>query len=161
MLFIPLQITEVGLCFLCKYVAELSYLLFHFFHVFLSNKAGLFWCSIIKYIIVTYKSYPQESNLETTTWTYINKCFFARLMIKTPPFERGRNHRNDRPELVERLWGMINNKFWYDSRLRWVGGEAVGHDQQQVLVRQQALESWWNIKFDTSLNHTVQCVWSE
>lgn len=42
----------------------------------------------------------------------------ARLMIKTPPFERGRNHRNDRPDLVERLWGMINSKFWYDSRLR-------------------------------------------
>ncbi len=45
-------------------------------------------------------------------------------MIKTPPFERGRNHRNDRPELVERLWGMINSKFWYDSRLRSVGGRA-------------------------------------
>jgi hypothetical protein len=43
-------------------------------------------------------------------------------MIKTPPFERGRNHRNDRPELVERLWGMINSKFWYDSRLRSVAG---------------------------------------
>ena len=24
-----------------------------------------------------------------------------------------------------------------------VGGEAVGHDQQQVLVRQQAQVSWW------------------
>ena len=26
--------------------------------------------------------------------------------------------RNDRPEMVERMWGMINSKFWYDSRLR-------------------------------------------
>ena len=46
-------------------------------------------------------------------------------MIKTPPFERGRNHRNDRPELVERLWGMINNKFWYDSKLRLVAHTDV------------------------------------
>ena len=42
----------------------------------------------------------------------------ARCLVQTPPFERGRHHRNDRPELVERLWNMINSGFWYDSRLR-------------------------------------------
>merc|ERR1719278_672450 len=42
----------------------------------------------------------------------------VRLLIKTPPFERGRHHRNDTHRLVERLWGMINGGFWYDSRLR-------------------------------------------
>jgi len=42
----------------------------------------------------------------------------ARLMISNPPFDKGRNHRNDRPELVDRMWKMINSKFWYDSRLR-------------------------------------------
>ena len=26
--------------------------------------------------------------------------------------------RNDRPELVERMWSLINNKLWHDSRLR-------------------------------------------
>merc|ERR1711879_71437 len=42
----------------------------------------------------------------------------VRMLIKTPPFERGRHHRNDTHRLVERLWGMINGGFWYDSRLR-------------------------------------------
>ena len=31
----------------------------------------------------------------------------ARLMVSTPPFDRARNHRNDKPELVERLWGLM------------------------------------------------------
>jgi len=42
----------------------------------------------------------------------------VRLMIKTPPFEKGRHHRNDSYKLVERLWGLINSQFWYDSKLR-------------------------------------------
>jgi len=42
----------------------------------------------------------------------------VRLLIKTPPFEKGRHHRNDNYKLVERLWGLINSQFWYDSRLR-------------------------------------------
>jgi len=42
----------------------------------------------------------------------------CRMLIKNPPFERGRNHRNDRLDLVEHLWKLINNKLWYDSRLR-------------------------------------------
>ena len=32
----------------------------------------------------------------------------ARLMVATPPFDRhARSHRNDKPELVERLWGLM------------------------------------------------------
>jgi len=42
----------------------------------------------------------------------------VRLLIKTPPFEKGRHHRNDSYKLIERLWGLINSQFWYDSRLR-------------------------------------------
>jgi len=42
----------------------------------------------------------------------------ARLLVSNPPFERGRNHRNDSPKLVERLWGLMNSYFWYDSTLR-------------------------------------------
>ena len=42
----------------------------------------------------------------------------VRCLIQCPPFERGRHHRNDRPELVERLYNLINSGFWYDSRLR-------------------------------------------
>jgi len=42
----------------------------------------------------------------------------CRMLIKTPPFEKGRHHRNDSHRLVERLWGMVNGGFWYDSRLR-------------------------------------------
>merc|ERR1712098_864323 len=42
----------------------------------------------------------------------------VRLLIKTPPFEKGRHHRNDSYKLVERLWCLINSQFWYDSRLR-------------------------------------------
>jgi len=45
-----------------------------------------------------------------------HKC--VRLLIKTPPFEKGRHHRNDSYKLVERLWNLINSQFWYDSRLR-------------------------------------------
>ena len=26
--------------------------------------------------------------------------------------------RNNKKDLVERLWSVINSKFWYDSRLR-------------------------------------------
>ena len=33
-------------------------------------------------------------------------------MVKTPPFEKGRHHRNDTYRLVERLWGLINGGFW-------------------------------------------------
>jgi transcription initiation factor TFIID subunit 2 len=42
----------------------------------------------------------------------------VRMLIKTPPFEKGRHHRNDTHRLVERLWGLIDGGFWYDSRLR-------------------------------------------
>ena len=42
----------------------------------------------------------------------------VRSLIQCPPFERGRHHRNDRPELVDRLYTLINSGFWYDSRLR-------------------------------------------
>merc|ERR1711936_541210 len=42
----------------------------------------------------------------------------VRLLIKTPPFEKGRHHRNDSYKLVARLWCLINSQFWYDSRLR-------------------------------------------
>ena len=31
----------------------------------------------------------------------------ARLMVATPPFDRARSHRNDKPELVERLWDLM------------------------------------------------------
>jgi len=42
----------------------------------------------------------------------------VRLLIKNPPFERGRHHRNDRKELVQEMWSMMNSHFWYDSRMR-------------------------------------------
>merc|ERR1712079_562613 len=42
----------------------------------------------------------------------------TRCLVNCPPFERGRHHRNDRPELVEKLYNLINSGFWYDSRLR-------------------------------------------
>lgn len=42
----------------------------------------------------------------------------VRLLIKNPPFERGRHHRNDKKELVQEMWGMMNSHFWYDSRMR-------------------------------------------
>lgn len=42
----------------------------------------------------------------------------CRFMIENPPFDRARHHRNDKPELVERLWNFMNSGFWYDSRLR-------------------------------------------
>ena len=41
-----------------------------------------------------------------------------RYLIENPPFDRNRRHKNDRPELVERIWKMMNETFWYDSRLR-------------------------------------------
>ncbi len=28
----------------------------------------------------------------------------CRLLVETPPFDRARRHKNDRPELAERLW---------------------------------------------------------
>ena len=41
-----------------------------------------------------------------------------RLLVDKPPFEKAQHHRNDRKELVERLWSLMNSGFWYDSRLR-------------------------------------------
>lgn len=41
-----------------------------------------------------------------------------RLLVNNPPFEKARHHRNDKKELVERLWSLMNSAFWYDSRLR-------------------------------------------
>ena len=31
----------------------------------------------------------------------------ARLMIENPPFDRARQHRNDREQLADRLWDMM------------------------------------------------------
>ncbi|XP_071743330.1 transcription initiation factor TFIID subunit 2 [Lepeophtheirus salmonis] len=42
----------------------------------------------------------------------------CRLIVDNPFFERAKNHKNDRYQLVERLWSLMNTKFWYDSRLR-------------------------------------------
>jgi len=42
----------------------------------------------------------------------------ARMMVNNPPFDKGRKHRNDKPNLVEILWKVINSRFWYDSRMR-------------------------------------------
>merc|ERR1712110_261436 len=41
-----------------------------------------------------------------------------RLLVSTPPFERAKHHKNDKEELVDRLWSLMNSKFWYDGRLR-------------------------------------------
>ena len=30
-----------------------------------------------------------------------------RMLVNTPPFDRNRNHKNDTPALVERLWHLM------------------------------------------------------
>ena len=41
-----------------------------------------------------------------------------RYLVETPPFDRARHHKNDRQDLVEKLWSLMTNGFWFDSRLR-------------------------------------------
>ena len=41
-----------------------------------------------------------------------------RLLVDNPPFPKAKHHANDREELVQRLWHLMNSGFWYDSRLR-------------------------------------------
>ena len=41
-----------------------------------------------------------------------------RLLVDNPPFEKARYHKNDKKDLVERLWSLMNSEFWYDGRLR-------------------------------------------
>ena len=41
-----------------------------------------------------------------------------RLLVDTPPFEKAKHHNNDKKDLIERLWSLMNGTFWYDSRLR-------------------------------------------
>ena len=42
----------------------------------------------------------------------------VRCLVNCPPFERGRHHRNDRPELVDRLYNLMNSGTPHDARLR-------------------------------------------
>ena len=41
-----------------------------------------------------------------------------RLLVDTPPFDKAKHHNNDKQDLIERLWALMNGSFWYDSRLR-------------------------------------------
>ncbi|XP_058805308.1 transcription initiation factor TFIID subunit 2 [Phymastichus coffea] len=42
----------------------------------------------------------------------------VRLMVETPPFERAHKHSLDRPELVNRIWNLINGMLSHDPKLR-------------------------------------------
>ncbi|XP_043273259.1 transcription initiation factor TFIID subunit 2 [Venturia canescens] len=42
----------------------------------------------------------------------------VRLMVENPPFERAHKHRLDKPELVDRIWNLINGMLSHDSKLR-------------------------------------------
>ncbi|KAF7989013.1 hypothetical protein HCN44_007323 [Aphidius gifuensis] len=42
----------------------------------------------------------------------------VRLMVDNPPFERARNHHLDTPELVERIWTLMNCCLSHDAKLR-------------------------------------------
>ncbi|CAD6216069.1 GSCOCG00011268001-RA-CDS [Cotesia congregata] len=42
----------------------------------------------------------------------------VRLMVQTPPFDKSVKHPLDRPELVDRIWNLINGMLSQDSKLR-------------------------------------------
>lgn len=42
----------------------------------------------------------------------------VRLMVENPPFERGHKHHLDKPELVDRIWNLINGMLSHDAKLR-------------------------------------------
>ncbi|XP_015121942.1 transcription initiation factor TFIID subunit 2 [Diachasma alloeum] len=42
----------------------------------------------------------------------------VRLMVENPPFERAHRHRLDSPELVDRIWNLMNGMLSHDSKLR-------------------------------------------
>ncbi|PBC31457.1 Transcription initiation factor TFIID subunit [Apis cerana cerana] len=42
----------------------------------------------------------------------------VRLMVENPPFERAHKHRLDRPELVDRIWNLINGMLSHDPKIR-------------------------------------------
>ncbi|KAL6435232.1 hypothetical protein ACFW04_005360 [Cataglyphis niger] len=42
----------------------------------------------------------------------------VRLMVENPPFERAHKHRLDRPDLVDRIWNLINGMLSHDAKLR-------------------------------------------
>ena len=44
--------------------------------------------------------------IETDPVPYIRHKLI-RLLVDNPPFERARHHRNDKQELVERLWNLM------------------------------------------------------
>ncbi|KAJ8680194.1 hypothetical protein QAD02_015981 [Eretmocerus hayati] len=42
----------------------------------------------------------------------------VRLLIENPPFEKAHKHRLDTPELVHRIWNLINGMLSHDPKLR-------------------------------------------
>ncbi|EZA62441.1 Transcription initiation factor TFIID subunit [Ooceraea biroi] len=42
----------------------------------------------------------------------------VRLMVENPPFEKAHKHRLDKPELVDRIWNLINGMLSHDAKLR-------------------------------------------
>lgn len=42
----------------------------------------------------------------------------ARLIIESPPFERGHHHRLSKEETIQRIWNNMNSVFSNDTRLR-------------------------------------------
>ncbi|KYQ58343.1 Transcription initiation factor TFIID subunit 2 [Trachymyrmex zeteki] len=42
----------------------------------------------------------------------------VRLMVENPPFERAHKHRLDKPDLVDRIWNLINGMLSHDAKLR-------------------------------------------
>ena len=72
-------------------------------YVYFLAKARCNAWHFIRYILVYYKRLCYDGLI----------IFFRhkliRLLVDNPPFERARHHRNDREELVERLWGLMNS----------------------------------------------------
>ncbi|KAL7294026.1 hypothetical protein TKK_0012596 [Trichogramma kaykai] len=42
----------------------------------------------------------------------------VRLLVENPPFEKYHKHRLDKPELVHKLWNLINGELSHDPKLR-------------------------------------------
>ncbi|XP_043676662.1 transcription initiation factor TFIID subunit 2 isoform X2 [Vespula pensylvanica] len=42
----------------------------------------------------------------------------VRLMVENPPFEKVQKHHLDKPELVDRIWNLINGMLSHDAKLR-------------------------------------------
>ncbi|XP_012265791.1 transcription initiation factor TFIID subunit 2 isoform X2 [Athalia rosae] len=42
----------------------------------------------------------------------------VRLIVQNPPFERAHKHRLDKPDLVDRIWNLINGMLSHDTKLR-------------------------------------------